>query len=431
MKLVDLFRLSLNSILHRRLRSWLTLLGIIIGVAAVVAIVSIGEGAEASISQKLSGFGADVLTVSPGYTRAMGFGGSFRIMRDRGRTGTGGSSDAPTLTEKDSLKIRQNQNVLAVHETTSARGDMVFLAEEISVTIKGVNPITWQEVEGPELASGRFLTPSDSAAIVISAGLAEDAFKQPITLGRRVTIEGRQFTVVGILESGGSSGMRTMGGFGVDNTVYMTNETVWDITDDDTLENNTYSEINVKVRDIETVEQTVEELTQSLLISRKVNESTRDFSISSPLEMQEQISGVMESLTLFLGAIAAVSLIVGAVGVANSMFTSVLEKTREIGILKALGSTNFEILSIFIIESGIFGLLGGILGVILGSFVSGAMSGMTGLSLPMMRGGMMTLVTPELMLIAIGLSTAIGILSGILPARAASKLKPVEALRYE
>jgi len=430
MKIVDSFKLSMNSILHRRLRSWLTLLGIVIGVAAVVAIISIGEGAQSSISQELSSFGADIITVSPGYSKTQGFGGGFRAMRGKDFS-VSTDEEEPTLTEKDSMIIKQNQNVKAVLERTSTYEDFVFLSEEIGVSIKGVNANTWQEVEEPELATGRFLTPSDSAAIVISGGLAEGTFKQPITLGRRVKIGDQLFTVVGILkEAGSSSGMKMFGSSG-SKTVYMTNKAVWNLTDDETLENNTFTEISVKVKEVELVEQTMDELIESLMLFRKVNETTRDFSISSVLEIQEQISGVMDSLTLFLGAIAGVSLVVGAVGVANSMFTSVLEKTKLIGILKALGSTNTEILTIFIIESGLFGLLGGIIGVILGSLISSTMTGMMGLSLPMMRGGMITLVTPELMIIAITLSTLIGITSGIMPARAASKLKPVEALRYE
>ncbi len=436
MKIVNSFKLSINSIIHRRLRSWLTLLGIVIGVAAVVAIVSIGEGAQASISEELAGFGADVITVSPGFSRTSSFGGGFRE-RFPGMARGGIISeekDDPTLTEKDSRIIGQNQNVTAVLERTNSRGSFVFLAEELgSVTISGVNPLSWKEIESPELSSGRLLTPSDSGAIVITGELAEDAFKQPITLGRRATIEEEQFMVVGILEKEGSSDFGRMGGG--NNKVYMTNDAVWRITDDDELEKNTFSSISVKVSDISLIGQTMGELEQSLLVLRNVSADTKDFSISSSLEMQEQISSTMESVTLFLGAIAAVSLIVGAVGVANSMFTSVLEKTKLIGILKALGSTNSEILTVFIIESGLFGLLGGIIGVLLGSAISGAMSNMVGISLPMMgrggMGGMMTLVTPELMGTAILLSTAIGIASGILPARAAAKLKPVEALRYE
>ncbi|MCX6798839.1 MAG: FtsX-like permease family protein, partial [Candidatus Diapherotrites archaeon] len=167
-----------------------------------------------------------------------------------------------------------------------------------------------------------------------------------------------------------------------------------------------------------------------LLLSRRVTEETKDFTVTSAQAIQEQVSSATETLTLFLGAIAAVSLLVGAIGVANSMFTSVLEKTREIGILKALGSTNNEIVRLFVIESGLFGLIGGLIGVMLGTLLSVAMSGLGIISLPMTRGAE-TLVTPQLVIIAVVLSTVIGVVAGVLPARAAAKLKPVEALRYE
>jgi len=339
MKLSDSFRLSANSITHRRLRSWLTLLGIVIGVAAVVSIISIGEGAQASVNAQLSGLGADIITITPGHSRAGMFTGSFRGGREFSqRTVNSEDSDEPTLTKLDSSIVRGNPNVLYVNETVSGRADIVFLSEEGSASIEGVNPNAWRETSNLELASGRFLTSSDASAIVIGSRIANDMFKQPITIGRRITVEGRQFTVVGILKASGSGGF---GSGGSDGTIYMTHLNAWDLAD---VEKGTYSSLQVKVSDESLVEEATEQLTQSLLILRKVTADTQDFSLTSSQAIQEQVSSVTETLTLFLAAIAAVSLIVGAVGVANSMFTSVLEKTREIGILKALGSTNNEIL---------------------------------------------------------------------------------------
>jgi len=411
MKLADSFRLSLNSILHRRLRAWLTLLGIIIGVAAVVSIISIAEGANASVQQNLNSFGADVLTINAGFSRVGGFGGNFRGgagMRVVIGENFAASAKEPTLGNLDIIVVRGNPNVMYVNQTVSGRGELVFLSEKINANIQGVNPATVLQTDNLQLESGRMVGPSDSGTVVIGSRIANDTFKQPITLGRRVSIEGKPFTVVGILREGSDDG-----------SVYMNYTSAWDVTD---VNINTYSAIKAKLRDVSLVDDTLARLTSSLQISRKVTERTQDFSIFSPAAIREQISSALDSLALFLAAIAAVSLIVGAVGIANSMFTSVLEKTREIGIMKALGSTNNEILQLFVIESALFGLLGGIAGVLLGIIISLALSQFASLN---------TLVTPQLMLVAIGISTVIGVLSGIMPARAASKLKPVEALRYE
>lgn len=425
MNTANAFKLSVNSIIHRPLRSWLTLLGIVIGVAAVVSIISIGEGAQASVEERLLGLGADIITVSPGFSRAGGFGGFTR--GGPGEQGTTASSESePELTKRDAITIRSNPNVEYVNEVVSGRGELVFLAEKANVSVQGVNPLAWKETSNLELSAGRFLGASDSTAVVIGSRIAESLFKQSITLGRRITIEDRSFTVVGILESSGE------GNFGVgngDSTVYLPYTSAWEILDD--VDKDTFSSIQVKVTEPELVEQVTEELTQSLRLSRKVTEKDQDFSISSSQAMQEQIAETTQTLTLFLGAIAAISLLVGAIGVANSMFTSVLEKTKVIGILKALGATNSEILRIFMIESGLFGLVGGILGVALGAMVSLLLNGLGVISIPMIRGGASTLVTPQLVIVAIFLSTVIGIFSGVMPARAAAKLKPVEALRYE
>ncbi|MFH0970542.1 MAG: ABC transporter permease [Candidatus Diapherotrites archaeon] len=429
MKLKDSFSLSLNSILHRRLRSWLTLLGIIIGVAAVVSIISIGEGAQANVQQQLSGFGADIITISPGFSRAQGFGGGFRA--GGGESGaititnsTSTTDEEPTLTKKDSIIINANPNVTLVTEIVSGRGELVFVGEKSNVSVQGVNPTTWPQTSNVSLASGRLLTASDSIGVVIGDRIANETFKQPITLGRIITLEDKPFTVVGILSASGSG----FGGSGSDNTIYMSLNSAWNTVED--VNRDTYTSIQAKVSAPELVEQTTQDLTASLQISRKVTERTQDFSVTSSQAVQEQVGSVTETLTLFLGAIAAVSLVVGALGVANSMFTSVLEKTKEIGILKALGSTNNEVLLLFVMESGLFGFVGGIIGVILGTIVSFAISGMGFIPTPGARGAS-TYVSIELILMAIILSTIIGVIAGLIPARTASKLRPIEALRYE
>jgi len=429
----DSFKLAINNITHRQLRSWLTLLGIIIGVAAVVSIVSIGTGAQASVNAQLSGLGADIITISPGYSRAGAFGGNFReggpdMFGGASRTTRGATTTTtdPTLTKRDAQIILSDQNVKSVNEIVSGRGEIVFLAEKLSTTIQGVNPLTWPDISSSTLSSGRFLTTSDSAGIVIGDRVANTLFKQPITVGKQLIIENKPFVVVGVLKASGSS----MSGGGSDGTIFMTHLSAWTVLSAD-INYGEYSSIQVKTISTDVVEGTTEGLTQILLLSRKVNEKNQDFTITSALAVKEQVSSVTGTLTLFLGAIAAISLIVGAIGVANSMFTSVLEKTKQIGILKALGAKNNEVLMIFLIESGLFGFFGGVIGVIIGWIISLMISSIGLISLPTVRGASTTLVTPELIIAAIVLSTLIGILSGVMPARAASKLRPVEALRYE
>ncbi|VVB75810.1 MacB-like periplasmic core domain protein [uncultured archaeon] len=433
MKAKDSFKLAVNNITHRQLRSWLTLLGIIIGVAAVVSIVSIGEGAQASVNAQLSGLGADVITISPGYSRAGGFGGNFREggfdIAGGGRTTTRSTSTTtktPTLTKRDAQVILSDQNVKSVNEIVSGRGAVVFLAEKVNASIEGVNPLTWPDISSSTLAAGRFLTTSDASGIVIGDRVANSMFKQPITVGKQLIVEDKPFVVVGILKASGSG----MGGGGSDGTIIMSQTSAWNVLSAD-INYGEYSTIQVKTISADVVEGTTATLTDMLLLSRKVNEKSQDFTITSALAIKEQVSSVTGTLTLFLSAIAAISLIVGAIGVANSMFTSVLEKTKQIGILKALGAKNNEVLMIFLFESGLFGFFGGVIGVIIGWIASLGMSSIGIIAIPGARGGTMTLVTPELVIVAILLSTVVGILSGIMPARAASKLRPVEALRYE
>jgi len=429
MKLADSFKLSLNSILHRKLRAWLTLLGIIVGVAAVVSIISIGEGAQASVNARLSGFGADIITISPGFNRAGGFFGFARGGGEGGRaTTTSTATSNPELTKRDVVIIQGNPNVKFINQTVSGREKLVFLSEQTNASVQGVNPVTWKNFSNVELASGRYLNSSDTTGVVIGDRIATKTFKQPITLGRIITIADKPFVVVGILQAAGSG----FGGGNGDSSVFMPYESAWTVTD---VNKDTFSSIQAKVADASLAEETTTELTQTLQLSRKVTDKTQDFSVTSSQAIQAQVSSVTDTLTLFLGAIAAVSLLVGAIGVANSMFTSVLEKTREIGILKALGATNFEVLRLFIIESALFGLVGGIIGAVIGTIISMLLSVVgIGIGLPGTGGGsngIQTVVPLSLFVIAILLSTVIGIIAGITPARAAANLKPIEALRYE
>ena len=273
MKTSDLFRLSLNSIMHRRLRAWLTLIGIIIGVAAVVSLISIGEGAQASVQQRLSGFGADIITISPGGESTGAAFGNFRIMGQGGGTGeirsisstnrSTSTTETPTLTKKDAVIIGGNPNISAVTPVVSERGDMIFESKKSGISIRGIDPNFWGQFNNTELASGRFLNSSDSTGILIGDSIANGTFDRPITIGRQVTIQDAQagqistFNVVGILQKSGTG----FGGNGGDNVVYMTNDNAWHLTD---VNKGDYSSIQAKVKSTDSIEDTIAELTSAL-----------------------------------------------------------------------------------------------------------------------------------------------------------------------
>lgn len=416
MKTFDIFRLSLSHVKKSKMRSWLTIIGIVIGVAAVVAIISIGQGMQASVQSRLGSLGADLITVTPGFSRASG-GGGFG-------GGSAGSASI-NLTDKDLNVIKQVPGVLYVNGMVSGRSDMILGTEKTSVSISGVDPVVWRSLITTQLESGRYLQPGDSNSVVIGYALAHETFLQPITLNRPITIGGKTFKVVGIfVQSGGG-----FGGGGGDNAVYMPADYARDVITTN-VSRNTFTSIMVKVVDPSLSNQVAADIITKLMPSRHVNPRTRDFTVTEFAEIQQQIKSVVQSISLFLAAIAAVSLLVGAVGIANTMFMSVMERTRQIGLLKALGATDSEVMTLFLMESGLFGFVGGVIGIISGVLISVIISEV-GLRAIGPGGTMTAVVSPQLLVFALAFSICVGIISGVVPARTAAKMNPVDALRFE
>lgn len=417
MRLDQSFAMAVNMLIHSRLRSYLTILGIIIGVAAVVAIVSIGAGAQLSVQQRLSGLGANIITVSPGFQRA---GSGFRGFGGGG--GESGVQNTKNLTNIDVQNIRTVNGVTFVDGIISGRASLDYLAQTASLNIEGVDPLAWTNMETTALATGRYLNPSDSNVVVLGNSIAQNTFKTPIGVNTLVTIGDSSFKVVGVLSSSGGFG-------GDDNRIFMPITQAQNILNKSV---NNFDSIIFSVQDPATVSDITNITEQKLLISRHVTERTKDFSITSAAQTQASIESITSTFTLFLAAIAAVSLVVGAVGVANAMFTSVLEKTQEIGIMKAIGAKNSDILTIFVINSALLGIIGGLIGIGIGSGISvalpniiGRIPGFTG------AGGVQTVIPVSLLIEAILGSALIGMIAGVIPAYRASKLNVVDALRYE
>ncbi len=427
MKLKKSTHLAWNILIHSKLRSWLTIIGIVIGIASVVSIVSISLGAQQQVQNQLGNIGANVLTVTPGFSKAFGSsgfvggGGGFRVITRNGGPGEGSSSSSTTqknLTINDINTIKGVSNVEYVMGEISNRETVSYLTKSATLDITGVDTSTWSEVTTETLSSGRFLSSGDSNAVVIGQNVATSTFSN-IPLNSKITVDGKTFTVVGILSNG--------------NGIYVPIDQARNMFD---VGGTDYQSISVKISNVKEANATVTAITQRLMLERgEIQASQQDFSILNPSELQSTIEQTTGMLALFLGAIAAISLIVGAIGIANTMFTSVLEKTREIGIMKAIGAKNKDILMIFLINAGMIGFVGGIGGVVLGaigsgfigSLASGAATGGGGFG----RLFGSTALTPALLIGALLFSIIIGMIAGAIPAYRASKLKPVDALRYE
>ncbi len=400
-------------VIHSKLRSWLTILGIVIGVGSVIAIMSLGEGLQQSMDAQMSGLGGDILTITSGFSRGITF--SHR------RPGTGSSGSTATEEEVvlDRIDLQALKGIPDIELIdTNIRGNakIYYLGKSGSVTLTGVDQKVWSKITTTEIRDGRMLGPADMNVILIGGRLADSYFDKPLGINKMVNIEDKAFRIVGILDDSGTS-------------IIMPLQMAYTVLDD--KENGVYDSIVVKIKNEDELDYVIEKIEHKLMMTRHVTEKNRDFTVSSSKQFQEMRSEMLGSMTLFLTAIAGVSLLVGAVGIANTMFTSVLEKTKEIGIMKAIGARNKDILMIFLLNAGLIGLVGGLIGVVFGAVLSGFVPMLMGGSMPMTRGGAATVVSMESVVLALSVAVVIGVISGVVPAYNGSKLKPVDALRYE
>ncbi|HEY90191.1 MAG TPA: FtsX-like permease family protein [Thermoflexia bacterium] len=419
-QLIDLWenvRVALDGLVANKLRSALTMLGIIIGVAAVIALMSIGSGAQAEITGQINSMGTNMVIVMP-----MSFG--------RGSVGGGkGGSLGLTMNDVDALADPNNVSGAELIVTQfDGNGQLIYGDTNLNATVSGVTPeyLTLYELE---LAQGEFIDEDHvarrSKVVVLGDTIAEELFGDFDPLGQTIKIVGSSghrvsLAVMGVLESQGDSMMNN-----VDASVFVPISTAQTklFNARNAVGALMVSRINVMAKSEELVDITEEQIENTLREEHDLlADEDVDFGILNQADLLETVATVTDTLTVFLGAIAGISLLVGGIGIMNIMLVSVTERTREIGLRKAVGARKGDILLQFLMEAVILSFLGGLLGIGLGLGLA-ALVNLTGIFSPVVTGGSITL--------AVGFSLVIGLFFGIYPANQAAKLNPIEALRYE
>ncbi len=396
-------------VVTHKLRSFLTILGIVIGVGAVIALMSIGRGVEAEIISRIESLGSDLITIRPG---AFTFGGV------RGATG-----GAATLTMEDAEAIaEQVSDISSVAPSYSSNLQLVVGSENMNASVTGVIP-EYMPVNNLEIASGTFLSEHDyqrgAKVAVLGSSVAETLFEGADPIGQQMRMGSIIVRVIGVLESKGA----VMGS--PDDAIFIPLTAMQQtVAQPRTAQGDRIvSSISLTVSEEEQAGYVVGEITSLLRTRHQLGPlDDDDFNILSMEEIAETVSEATGTLTLLLGAIAAISLLVGGIGVMNIMLVSVLERTREIGIRKALGARERDIWGQFLIEAAFLTFAGGIIGVILGWVVSSVVNRM---------GLITTVVTADIVILAVSVSVSIGLFFGFYPAWNASRLNPIEALRSE
>ena len=397
-------------VVTHKLRSFLTILGIVIGVAAVIALMSIGRGASADILSRIESMGSDLITISPG---APTFGGV------RGATG-----GVRTLTQEDAEAIsEQVSHINKVAPIYSTSLQVVVGGENMNSQVTGVPP-EYRDIQDLEIAYGAFFSDYEyqrgTKVVVLGSNVKETLFGDTDPIGQQMRMGTNIVRVIGVLES--KDGF--MGSSPDDAILIPLTAMQHMVAQPRTSQGDRIvSSVVLTVSDEEQTEYVVDEIASLLRDRHRLGPNVDDdFRIISIQEISETISEATGTMTLLLGAIAAISLLVGGIGVMNIMLVSVLERTREIGIRKALGAREHDIWIQFLMEAAFLTFAGGIIGVIVGWVVSYLVSS---------TGIVTTIVSPDIVILAVSVSVGIGLFFGFYPAWNASRLNPIEALRFE
>ncbi|MCK5234226.1 MAG: ABC transporter permease [Candidatus Aenigmarchaeota archaeon] len=403
----DYFSYAFKNLKHRKVRTWLTMIGIVIGIAAVVSIISLGQGLENVITGQFEDMGADKITIMPGSSIF-----------------SAGMTAIIPLNQKDYDAVKRTKGVLDIvgmiylspRVEYKDDSDYTFL---IGLPLDPGSKRVFDSMQNFKIDYGRDLKDGDGNVIVVGSSVAEDdkLFEKGVVLGSKITINGVDFKVIGVL--------KTLGNEQDDRSVYINIERARDIFDVE----DKYDILFVQVKPGFDVTEIAEDLEDALRKSRDLKEGEEDFNIQTMEQLQESFGTIFSIVQWFLIGVASISIVVGGIGIMNTMYTSVLERTYDIGIMKAIGARNSDILMLFVIEAGTLGAVGGVFGVIVGGGLAKIIeiTAQNMLAMDLLKAHLGV----ELLVGAVLFSFIVGMASGALPARQAAGMKPVDALRYE